>query len=189
MDHQTTNSTTNEIRQPLRVRENRGKQSRTRRPFWSTMRRWMESVGRFIDDERDLPHVVAPFADQSFFDVAWIPRVEVTEKNGQLQVLADLPGVRLEDLHVQLDGDMLTISGHRERRQERNEGGVHHSEISYGSFQRGIRVSPDLDPNAIEARFHEGVLKLTVPAPRPAVGKSIEIKPGRGGRDGEKFAS
>jgi len=72
----------------------------------------------------------------------WAPHIELSERNGKLLIQADLPGVRKEDVDVQIEDDAVIIQGQRHQENERNEGGVYHTERSYGSFYRMIPERP-----------------------------------------------
>jgi len=96
------------------------------------------------------------------------------EKDGRLIVCADLPGMRKEDVHVELENDQLVIQG--ERRQESQQQG--YSERSYGSFYRVIPLPEGIDPSQAQAHFQNGVLEISLPAPRQNQGRRIEIQEG-----------
>ena len=108
----------------------------------------------------------------------WSPQMEVYEDNGRLRICADLPGLRKEDVKVEIDGDMLTISG--ERRDERSDesGGWRHSERRYGSFHRSVALPEGVDTNAAQASFRDGVLEISLPMParRENRAQSIEVR-------------
>jgi len=104
----------------------------------------------------------------------WMPQVEMREKDGRLVVCADLPGMRKEDVHVELHNDQLILQG--ERRQESEQQG--YSERSYGSFYRVIPLPEGIDPSQAQAHFQNGVLEVSLPAPRQSQGRRIEIQEG-----------
>lgn len=116
------------------------------------------SGSRFADDER-----------------WWSPAIEVEEREGELVVRADLPGTKREDIHVDLDGDLLTIRGERKQACE-EDGGRFRSECRYGSFLRAFTLPRAVDPEAIRATFEGGVLEVRVPTPEEERRRrSIEI--------------
>ncbi|HEY2815872.1 MAG TPA: Hsp20/alpha crystallin family protein [Casimicrobiaceae bacterium] len=96
---------------------------------------------------------------------AWSPRIEMREKEGKVCIAADLPGVKKEDLNVNVTDDAVTIEG--ERRQERttDEQGYYQSERSYGSFYRSIPLPEGVQPESATAEFKDGVLQIEIPAP------------------------
>lgn len=94
----------------------------------------------------------------------WSPQIEVFERDGNLVVHADLPGVKRDDVEVSVDGDVLTIRG--ERRQENREAhsGYRRTERSYGTFFRQIPLPEGVDPTEIAATYEDGVLQVIIPS-------------------------
>lgn len=95
----------------------------------------------------------------------WYPAVELAETDTELTMTAELPGVEQKDVHVELDGDLLTLRG--EKRSERVEGDrkkdFYLEERSYGSFRRSFTLPPNVDGDKIAATFSNGVLTLKLP--------------------------
>ncbi|BDI34285.1 hypothetical protein CCAX7_63360 [Capsulimonas corticalis] len=108
----------------------------------------------------------------------WAPQIEVEERGGQLVVRADLPGLNKDDVQIEVDDDVLTITGERRDHREENSGGYYHSERSYGSFQRSISLPEGVSAEEIKANFHDGVLEVTMPLAqrRNCHGRKIEIQ-------------
>ncbi|MEW6687929.1 MAG: Hsp20/alpha crystallin family protein [Pseudomonadota bacterium] len=105
------------------------------------------------------------------------PRVEVAEKNGAYIVSAELPGVRKEDIQVDIDGAQVTLSAEVKREKEVRDGErVLHSERSYGKLSRSFTLPQELDEAKAEARFRDGVLELTLPKKAAAARKAITIQ-------------
>jgi HSP20 family protein len=110
---------------------------------------------------------------------AALPRVklDVTERNGAYQVVADLPGVKKEDIHVAIDGAQVTLSAEVKREKDVAEGErVLHTERSYGKVQRSFTLPQELDEAKAEAKFRDGVLELTLPKKAAAARKAITIQ-------------
>jgi HSP20 family protein len=97
---------------------------------------------------------------------AWWPPIEVEERDGELHVKADLPGVRKEDVDIEVTPDALILRGERRQSHEEREEGFYRSECSYGSFQRAIPLPEGADPDKAKATFQDGVLEVTLPAPK-----------------------
>ena len=112
---------------------------------------------------------------------AWAPDVEVFQRNSELVVRADLPGLKKEDVTVNVTDDGITISGERRQEHEEDRGGVYRSERSYGSFYRLVPLPPGTIADQAKASFKDGVLEITVPAPPEQVtqGRRLEITDGR----------
>jgi HSP20 family protein len=96
----------------------------------------------------------------------WSPQIEVVERDDTLLVRADLPGVKREDVEVNVENDVLTIRGQRRHEHRETEGGYRRSERSYGTFYRQIPLPQGVDAGQIEASYEDGVLEVTVPSPR-----------------------
>ena len=81
-------------------------------------------------------------------------------------VHVDLPGLRQEDIHVNVEKGLLSISGERNDEHQSNERGVYRRERSYGSFRRNIALPDNVDPAGIKANFQNGVLEISVALPK-----------------------
>ena len=105
-----------------------------------------------------------------------MPKVEVKENGKSYTVTVELPGLDDKDVKVQVDGDILTISG--EKKVERTDDKTHYSERSYGSFTRSFTLPADVDRNTISATFAKGVLTLEIAktANPPAQVKEVAVK-------------
>jgi HSP20 family protein len=109
----------------------------------------------------------------------WSPQVEVFERAGRLVVRADLPGLKKEDVKVEITDDALVISGERKSEFEDNREGYYRSERSYGSFLRRVPLPEGVAADAADATFRNGVLEVTMQAPqRQSRSRQIEITDG-----------
>lgn len=120
----------------------------------------------------------------------WQPQIDLFEKDGNIVVRADLPGVQKDQVQLRLEDDILYVSGERkdERKEERE--GYFHSERSYGSFQRAIQLPTGVDPDQVQASFDNGVLEVKVPMPvQAARGRQIAIGEGKGGAQAKGIGS
>jgi HSP20 family protein len=107
----------------------------------------------------------------------WSPAIDLVESDEALEFRADVPGMKPEEIKIELEGDVLTISGeHEETKEEKDEQYVRR-ERRYGSFSRSMRVPAGIDPDKIEASCHDGVLEVKVPKPAEAESKKVTIKP------------
>jgi len=117
-----------------------------------------------------------PFT-REFEDVTWIPEIEVLRKNGDFIVRADLPGLKKDEVKVELTNDVLTISGERKEEKEEKHEGYYRSERSYGSFFRQIPLPEGAKIDTAKAEFTDGVLEVTMQAPaREPQKRLLEIK-------------
>jgi HSP20 family protein len=107
----------------------------------------------------------------------WMPAVNVEETNDELLLTAELPGLTEEDISIELENNVLCISG--EKREERTEGDeerrYHLWERRYGSFQRTFTLPRTVKADDIRAHFDKGILKVTMPKVAEAKGRKIEI--------------
>jgi HSP20 family protein len=106
---------------------------------------------------------VAPSDEDGTAMVA--PRIDIDETDQSIQISAELPGVKMEEVDVSIDGDVLTIRG--EKRCERKDERACVSERFYGKFRRSIQMPFAPDADKVEACFDNGVLKVTVPKQEP----------------------
>lgn len=96
----------------------------------------------------------------------WSPDVELFKRDDKLVVRADLPGVKKEDLQIDVQNDVLTLSGQRQEQHEESREGWYHSERSYGSFCRAIPLPEGTNAENADATFKDGVLEVTLNAPK-----------------------
>ena len=99
-------------------------------------------------------------------EIGWSPEREVYERDNQLVVCVDLPGMKKDDIHVEITDDALVIQGERQHEFSSTQEGYQRSERSYGSFYRTVPLPDGIDPEQMRASFQDGVLKVTVPLPQ-----------------------
>lgn len=109
---------------------------------------------------------------------AWAPRIEAFQRGDQFIVRAELPGLKRDDVRVNVTDDSLIIEGERRDEFENTHGDVYHTERSYGSFYREIPLPDGALADNAEAHFKDGVLEVKLQAPPTEVrrGRSIEVK-------------
>lgn len=117
---------------------------------------------------------------RSLPEIAWpgegfTPRLDVTQTDSVLEVTAELPGVKPEAVEITIEGDLLSIRGEKSAESDREEGVRRVRERSWGAFSRAVRLPFEPDPDAMSARFAEGVLTVTMPAPAGAAPKPRKI--------------
>jgi HSP20 family protein len=108
----------------------------------------------------------------------WIPRVETFQKGDQFIVRAELPGLKKDDVHVELTGDALVLRGERREEHEENREGYYHTEREYGEFHRTIPLPEGVITESAQASFRNGVLEITIQAPpaETSHARQVEIK-------------
>lgn len=105
----------------------------------------------------------------------WAPDVEVFQKNNQLTIRADLPGLRREDITVDLADNEICIQGERRHERDEEHEGYYRSERGYGAFSRVIPLPEGTITEQAKAEFKDGVLEITMPAPPASKGRRLEI--------------
>ena len=110
----------------------------------------------------------------------WVPAMEIRQRDDALVIHADLPGLKPDDVQVELENGVLTISGERQDSSEDRQEGRYHSERSYGAFSRSIALPDNVDEDQVNARFENGVLEVTVPTPQQQQqrGRRVPIQSG-----------
>lgn len=108
----------------------------------------------------------------------FFPAVDVFDEKDAVTLKAEVPGMKPEDVKIQVENDVLTLSGERKLEREDKKDGYLRVERSYGSFTRSFALPKGVDADKIEAAMNDGVLSLRIPkqpAPEP---KRIDVKPG-----------
>lgn len=116
-------------------------------------------------------------------DMLRTPEADVVEMENELRVMVELPGMKPEDINLDLENNVLTISGEKhEQRQEGNEGMWHLTERRYGKFTRSFVLPRDVEQDSIQAHFQDGVLNVVIPKSEKARRRRIEIQNGDGAK-------
>lgn len=110
---------------------------------------------------------------------AWAPAVDISERKDAFVVTAEVPGMKPEDLEVTLEDGLLTIKGERRMEEETSDRQYHRVERRYGSFRRSITLPSQVQSDAIEASYSDGVLQVVVPKAESAKPKKINVRPAR----------
>ena len=146
-------------------------------PF-AAMRRWSEDMDRLFQDFGfgQLGFGLSPFRDLGVLGGRsgsgqneigeWSPQVEAFRRGDNIVVRADLPGMKKDDVKVEVENNVLTISGERNDENEESREGFYRSERSYGQFYRAIPLPEGVNADQCEATFKDGVLEVSLKAPR-----------------------
>jgi HSP20 family protein len=109
---------------------------------------------------------------------AWTPAVDVVRENGNLMLRADVPGIKPEEIDIEVDDGVLTVSGKHEETEEETGKEFVRRERRYGAFARRLPLPDGVDPKKIKAQTKDGVLEVVIPLPKDvAKGEPIKIKP------------
>ena len=104
------------------------------------------------------------------------PSVDVVEHEENYEIHVSIPGVKREDITLDVQRNQLIVSGERKQVTEKKEAKYHTGEIRYGKFSRTFYLPDDVNHNAIEAKFEDGVLNIQIPKAEQAKPKTIKIK-------------
>lgn len=107
--------------------------------------------------------------------VQWAPRVDIVEANGGYELHADLPGMKKEDIKVEIHDNVLTLRGERRIEDDKKEKNFRLTERYYGKFIRTFTLPENVNRDGIVAEFKDGVLKLAIPKVEKAKPKEIEV--------------
>lgn len=146
-------------------------------PF-AAMRRWSEDMDRLLQDfgYGPLGFGRSPFRELGALgarlgsgqnDISdWSPQVEAFQRGDKFVVRADLPGMKKDDVKVEVENNVLTISGERADEHEENREGFYRSERSYGQFYRSIPLPEGVSADQCDATFKDGVLEVSLKSPQ-----------------------
>jgi HSP20 family protein len=124
-------------------------------------------VDRFFDDFFPEKHL-----DETR---AWMPSIDVAESDDAFTVKAEVPGMDKNDLDITLTDGLLTIKGEKKNERKEEKENYHLMESSYGSFSRTLRLPVDVELNAVDAKYKDGVLTIVLPKAEKVQPKKIEV--------------
>lgn len=107
----------------------------------------------------------------------WTPAIDVERENGNLVVRADVPGIKAEEVKIEVEDDILTVSGQHEESKEEKDKHYLRRERRYGSFSRSLALPAGVETEKIEAKTHDGVVEVTIPLPQEAKKEPVTITP------------
>ena len=105
----------------------------------------------------------------------WMPAMDLVETDEHFVLRADLPGMTESDVNIELEDNVLTVSGERKAEHEEKEEGYYRVEREFGSFSRSLTLPKGVDADAVSARFDRGVLEVRIPKPEQRKPRRIEI--------------
>ncbi|MEA2211056.1 MAG: hypothetical protein QOF83_1004 [Solirubrobacteraceae bacterium] len=108
----------------------------------------------------------------------WIPAMDLVESEGEFVLRADLPGLTESDVNIELEDNILSISGERKADEEFGKDGYYRFERSYGAFRRSLTLPEGVDPEGVKASFSHGVLEVRVPKPEERKPRKVAISVG-----------
>jgi HSP20 family protein len=105
----------------------------------------------------------------------WVPAMDLLETDEHFVLRADLPGMREEDVAIELEDNVLTLSGERNAEHEDRQEGYFRVERAFGSFARSLTLPRGVDAEAVTAAFDNGVLEVRIPKPEERKPRKISI--------------
>jgi len=142
-------------------------------PF-EDLTRLQREVNRLFEDSNRVPARNGGGAEQVAAR-AWAPSVDIFEDHNEIVVKADLPGIKQEDIDIELTGETLTIKGERKFEDTQRKDNYLRVERSYGNFQRSFTVGVPIDQDKIKASFNSGVLEVHLPKSELTKPKKITV--------------
>ena len=107
---------------------------------------------------------------------SWAPAVDIYEKDGNIVLKAELPGIDAKSVDVRVENNVLTLRGERKFDESVSKDNFHRVERAYGTFTRSFTLPTVVDTGKIKAEFKEGVLKLTLPKREESKPKQIQVE-------------
>jgi HSP20 family protein len=108
----------------------------------------------------------------------WVPAMDLVETDDHFVLKADLPGLTEDDVHIDVEDNVLTVSGERQAEHEDKREGYVRVERSYGAFRRSLTLPEGVEPEAVSASFERGVLEVRIPKPEERKPRRVAIQVG-----------
>jgi HSP20 family protein len=140
----------------------------------ATLTRW-DPLGELVELRTRLDRMFDGWLDGP--ERAWMPAIDVVREDGKLVVRADLPGIRPEDVKIEVENDIVTISGDHREAIDKTDAEYLRRERRYGYFHRSLPLPAGVDAKKIEAKTVDGVVVLTIPLPQEAKKEAVKITP------------
>jgi HSP20 family protein len=131
-----------------------------------------ERMNRLFSDVR----AQAPVRGEEIVQGAWITAVDIFETNEAIVLKAELPGITVQDISVEVKDNTLTLKGEKKFEKEVKEENYHRVERSYGSFQRAFTLPGTIHQEKVKAKFKDGILEITLPKVEEAKPKQVKVE-------------
>ena len=105
----------------------------------------------------------------------WLPSIDVSATDKEIIVRAEVPGMEKEDIDVTLTEGLLTIKGEKKHEREEKKENYHRMETHYGEFCRTLKLPGEIETDKVDAKYKDGVLKITIPKSEKAEAKKVKI--------------
>jgi HSP20 family protein len=144
---------------------------------------WQTPLRAITEMQREMNHLFSRFFGEGEQtenrwvspSESYVPRIESAVRENTLWVKADLPGIDPKDVEVMVEGNRLTLRGQRKAEHEGTQEGYVHREVQYGTFIRSFTIPEGVKAEDIQAKYHNGVLELSIPLPAEVLPKKVNI--------------
>jgi HSP20 family protein len=157
--------------------------------------RW-EPIGEFHTIQNEMNRLFNTLSDQpeqaahgGAMMRRWIPAMDLVESGETYILRADLPGLSEDDVKIELEGNVLTVSGDRKGEHEDHEQGYYRVERAFGAFSRSLTLPDGVNPDAVKAHFDRGVLEVQIPKPEQRKPRKVSIATHAGAAEAKKVES
>lgn len=147
----------------------------TRRPIRDPMLDLMYNLERRMGKLFNEPYMYADSGMPELSTAAWVPVVDIFEEPDHLRIVAEIPGVKPENVKIAVEDNVLTIQGTKEQVAEERAEKVHRYERTYGAFERSFTLPGTVNVEAIKATYEHGLLTLTLPKLEKAKARQIKV--------------
>jgi HSP20 family protein len=142
-------------------------------PMWPVLdadypNRFGRLLGHMLESQRQRDDTSSLFGH-------WMPPVDVIEERNTIRLVAELPGVKPEDVRISLEGSTLTLQGEKHKEEEHEDEKVYRFERTYGMFERSFTLPATIDANQIVAKFDAGLLTIQLPKVEAAKPRQIAV--------------
>ncbi len=147
----------------------------TRRPMRDPMLDLMYNLERRMGKIFNEPFTYTDWATPELPTATWVPVVDIFEEADHLRIVAEIPGVKPENVKIAVEDNVLTIQGTKEQVAEEKTEKVHRYERTYGAFERSFTLPGTVNAEAIKANYEHGLLTLTLPKLEKAKARQIKV--------------
>lgn len=149
----------------------------TKRPSGNLSSMWRRDPFAMLRHEIDaLRNRFWSDQEEDWFGGAMMPSVDLSETDNAVEVRMDLPGVKAENIDIQIHGNLLTVKAERHEEKEKKDRTFHRVERHTGSVSRTITLPTQVNEGEVAAEYHDGVLAITLPKSEESKSKRIKVK-------------
>lgn len=132
-------------------------------------------VNALTDFEKEMQNIFRTQADLGNVQSDWLPAIDIKEEDKQYLIKADIPGIDPKDININIEHNVLSIEGEREKEHKEQREGFMRYEREKGRFCRRISLPDSVDAEKISATSTHGVLEISIPKQSQRIAKKIEV--------------